>query len=95
MAEQATSTDPRDSERHGADDPALREELARSREEVLRLRDLLIAKDAELGSLKGQVAQLESGVARLLGLVHRIRSLMPGFVWRAASGLLRRLGGRG
>jgi len=53
-------------------------ELARLREENLRLRDLLIAKDAELGSLKGQVAALEAGTARLLNLVGRIRSLVPG-----------------
>jgi hypothetical protein len=65
--------------------------LARLREENLRLRDLLIAKDAELGSLKGQVLALEAGTARLLNLVGRIRSLMPGFVWKA----LARLRGRG
>jgi hypothetical protein len=67
------------------------EEIALLREENLRLRDLLIAKDAELGSLKGQVAALEAGTARLLNLVGRIRSLMPGFVWLA----LARLRGRG
>jgi hypothetical protein len=66
-------------------------ELARLREENLRLRDLLIAKDAELGSLKGQVMALEAGTARLLNLVGRIRSLVPGFVWLA----LARLRGRG
>jgi hypothetical protein len=66
-------------------------ENSRLREENLRLRDLLIAKDAELGALKGQVAALEAGTARLLNLVGRIRSLMPGFVWKALS----RLRGRG
>jgi hypothetical protein len=66
-------------------------EIARLREENLRLRDLLIAKDAELGSLKGQVAALEAGTARLLNLVGRIRSLVPGIVWL----LLARLRGRG
>lgn len=70
------------------------EELVRSREEVLRLRDLLIAKDAELGSLKGQVAQLEAGTARLLNVVTRVRSLVPGSLWKLASGLLRRLAPR-
>jgi hypothetical protein len=65
-------------------------ELARLSEENLRLRDLLIAKDAELGSLKGQVAALEAGTARLLNLVGRIRSLAPGFVWRALARLRRR-----
>jgi hypothetical protein len=79
----------------GADAAQLREQLDRSREEVLRLRDLLISKDAELGSLKGQVAALEAGTARLLNAVTRLRSLFPGFVWRAAVSLLRRLGRRG
>jgi hypothetical protein len=71
--------------------PNTAEELARLREENLRLRDLLIAKDAELGSLKGQVAALEAGTARLLNLVGRIRSIVPGIVWLA----LARLRGRG
>jgi hypothetical protein len=67
------------------------DELTRLREENLRLRDLLIAKDAELGSLKGQVAVLEAGTARLLNLVGRIQSLVPGFVLRALSKLLGRV----
>ena len=71
--------------------PTTSEEVARLREENLRLRDLLIAKDAELGSLRGQVAALEAGTARLLNLVGRVRSLMPGFVWKG----LARLRGRG
>jgi hypothetical protein len=66
-------------------------EIARLREETLRLRDLLIAKDAELGSAKGQVLALEAGTARLLNLVGRIRSIVPGFVWLT----LARLRGRG
>jgi hypothetical protein len=73
-------------------DPSTSEdELARLREENLRLRDLLIAKDAELGSMRGQVAALEAGTARLLNLIGRVRSLTPGFVWKA----LARLSGRG
>jgi hypothetical protein len=71
--------------------PAADEELARLREENLRLRDLLIAKDAELGSLKGQVAALEAGTARLLNLVGRIRALMPGPLARILGSVLRRL----
>jgi hypothetical protein len=62
-------------------------EIARLREENLRLRDLLIAKDAELGSLKGQVAALEAGTARLLNLAGRIRSLVPGVLWLALARL--------
>lgn len=79
MPEQPTEPDP------GA------AEIARLREENLRLRDLLIAKDAELGSLNGQVAALEAGTARLLNLVGRIRSVVPGLVWLA----LAKLRGRG
>jgi hypothetical protein len=58
--------------------PTTDEEIARLREENLRFRDLLIAKDAELGSLRGQVAALEAGTARLLNLVGRVRSMIPG-----------------
>jgi hypothetical protein len=53
--------------------PTTDEEIARLREENLRFRDLLISKDAELGSLRGQVAALEAGTARLLNVVGRIR----------------------
>ena len=95
MAEQATSRRP-DPAARGDDQVAeLRAELAAAREEVLRLRDLLISKDAELGAFKGQVAQLEAGTARLLHLVSRVRGLLPGFVLRALQllrGLLRRQG---
>lgn len=94
MPEPATSTETGRID-DGADPAQLREQLDRSREEVLRLRDLLISKDAELGSLKGQVAALEAGTARVLNAITRLRSLFPGFVWRAAGSLLRRLGRRG
>jgi hypothetical protein len=68
-------------------------ELLKLREENLRLRDLLISKDAELGSLRGQVAALEAGTARLLNLVGRIRSMVPGPLQRVlvkVRGLVRR-----
>jgi len=83
MAEQATTS--RSGE--GSDVAELREELAQSREEVLRLRDLLIGKDAELGVLRGRVAEMEAGAARLLGIVARVRTLVPGFVWSARAAL--------
>ncbi len=66
-------------------------ELTRLREENLRLRDLLIGKDAEMGMLKGQVAELEAGQARLLNLFNQVRSLVPGFVWKALGSVRRRL----
>ena len=54
------------------------DELHRLREENLRFRDLLIAKDAELGSLKGQVEALEAGSARVLSLIAHVKALLPG-----------------
>jgi hypothetical protein len=65
-------------------------ELARLREENLRLRDLLIGKDAEMGMLRGQVAELQAGHARLLNIFAAVRSLFPSFVWKAL-GSARRL----
>lgn len=57
-------------------DPAqLQEELAREREEVLRLRDLLIARDAELGAARGRVMELEARARYVLGVLRRLRSL--------------------
>ena len=89
MAEQATSRRSDPPAQGDSELERLRGELAASREEVLRLRDLLISKDAELGSFKGQVAQLEAGTARLLHLVSRIRALLP---LSALRRLLRRAG---
>jgi len=60
-------------------------------EEVLRLRDLLIAKEAELGALRGRVAELEGGAAPLVMISARLRTLLPGRV----RSLLMRLLGRG
>ncbi|MFT3864554.1 MAG: hypothetical protein QM729_09800 [Solirubrobacterales bacterium] len=60
------------------DRPVTADELTRLREENLRLRDLLIAKDAELGTLRGQVAALEAGTARVLGIMSRFRGHLPG-----------------
>jgi hypothetical protein len=95
MAEQATST-PRTLREPGGDELAvLREELASSREEVLRLRDLLIGKDAELGSLRGRVAELEAGTARLLNIAAHLRAKVPSFVWKARAGLRGRRGSQG
>jgi len=94
MAEQAISTR-EDSPPEG--DPSLaelREELARSREEVLRLRDLLIGKDAELGTLRGRLAELEAGAAPLVSIAARLRRLSPS-VALAAAARLRRRGRRG
>jgi hypothetical protein len=87
MVEQATPPE----QMAGRDASDLREELDRSKEEVLRLRDLLIARDAELGAARGRLAEQEAQVGKLLNLAARIRGLLPTFLWKAAAKLLRRL----
>jgi hypothetical protein len=67
----------------------LRELDARD-EEILRLRDLLIARDAELGSARGQLASIETSSQRLAGLAARIP--IPGAT-RLLQGLIRLLQG--
>jgi len=68
----------------------LRAELAQAREEVLRLRDLLIGKEAELGALRGRIAEIEGGAAPLLMVAARLRALLPGSVRSALKRLLGR-----
>jgi hypothetical protein len=59
------------------------EELLRLREENLRLRDQLIARDAEIGLMRGQVVELEAGAVRALHAFRRVKSiLVPGIVVR-------------
>jgi chromosome segregation ATPase len=80
MSEQATSASSGQQE--------LQEELDRRQEEILRLRDLLIGKESELGAAKGRLAELEDprvlmlaakrqlttrALGRLSGIVLRLR----------------------
>jgi hypothetical protein len=60
-----------------AEAPDLQEKLARSEEEVLRLRNLLIAKDAEMAEVKGRLTELEHYGQRLLVLRARIVARVP------------------
>ncbi len=76
------------------DRPTLRKEIDLQKEELLRLRDLLIGKDAELGLARGRLAEFEDRLARLNNAVGRVRSIVPGFIWTGAAGL-RRLNRRG
>jgi tetrahydromethanopterin S-methyltransferase subunit F len=70
-------------------------ELIRLREENLRLRDQLIARDAEVGLMRGQVAELEAGAVRALHMMRRVKSiLLPGPAMRVVA-RLRRLAKRG
>jgi hypothetical protein len=77
MSEQATSIGRRPQE--GESESDLRAEIARQHQEILRLRDLLVGKDAELGAAKGRVAELEDRSRRISGAVARIGGRIPGF----------------
>jgi len=68
----------------------LRPELERAQEEIWRLRDLLIAKESELGVLRGRLQELESGAAPLITIALRLRTLMPGSLRSLLARLLRR-----
>jgi hypothetical protein len=58
----------------------LQKELLESNEEILRLRDLLIARDIELGAARGRLAELEAHSMQLINAVARLRALIPGFI---------------
>lgn len=64
----------------------LEAEIATRDEEILRLRDLLIARDAELGAVKGRLQIIEDHAERMSRLVARIP--IPGLAW-IASAVLR------
>jgi hypothetical protein len=66
----------------------LSDELARRDEEILRLRDLLIARDAELGRARGRLAMIEQGSQRIANAAARIP--IPGAT-RLIQGLIRLL----
>lgn len=68
-------------------------ELDRLKEENLRLRDLLVGKDAELGSARGQLAVHEDHSRRLTNAMSRVQGRIPG-VMRIGGAALRRLQGR-
>lgn len=71
----------------------LEAEMALQKEEVLRLRDLLVGKDAELGVARGRLAELEDRSARLSNAAGKVQSKLPGLV-RVLSAV-NRLRGRG
>lgn len=91
MADQSSARSPLRQVAERDRDDELRAELAQAREEVLRLRDLLIAKEAELGALRGRVAEMEGGAAPLVMIGLRLRALLP----TSLRSLLKRLLGRG
>jgi hypothetical protein len=77
----------------GRSQAELEAEITERDEEILRLRDLLIARDAELGAAKGRLQIIEDHSERMSRLVAKIP--IPGLAW-FASAILRMLqaGGR-
>jgi SAM-dependent methyltransferase len=57
--------------------PALLSQIERNEEEILRLRDLLIGRDAELGAARGQLAVLQDQTQRMANVADRIQSRVP------------------
>ena len=55
------------------------EEIARRDEEILRLRDLLITRDHELGQVRGQLKVIEDHSERMARLAAKIP--LPGVAW--------------
>lgn len=76
MSEQVTSAGSRPSEDASVEE--LRAELVRRQKEILRLRDLLISKDAELGAAKGRLVELDERSQRLANVATRVESRLPG-----------------
>jgi SAM-dependent methyltransferase len=73
--------------------PELIGELDRSKEEVLRLRDLLIGMEAELGAAKGKIAEMEDRGKRIENAKKRIEGRIPIF-GKLLGSVLRLLRGR-
>jgi hypothetical protein len=76
------------------DSSALQQQLAQSEQENRRLRDLLIARDAELGTALGRLAALEAHLQQLLGIAARLQRV-PGAARLVKAGLRRLQSRRG
>jgi SAM-dependent methyltransferase len=72
------------------DRPKVLRELDARDEELLRLRDLLIAKDAELGTARGTLKEIAGYSARISVLVYTLRNRLPAMLRGLAHRLLRR-----
>ncbi len=58
--------------------PETKAKIADQEKEILRLRDLLIGKDRELGAAKGQLAVVEDRALRVSAVKERVTSNVPG-----------------
>ncbi len=65
-------------EERGEQRPELLAELDRREEEILRLRDLLVGKDLEVGTLRGHLAALEDSSRHFHAAAARIQTTIPG-----------------
>jgi SAM-dependent methyltransferase len=59
---------------------AEKSQLAPLNEEILRLRDLLISKDRELGTVRGQLAVANDQLTRYVNATRRIHRRLPGAI---------------
>ena len=68
-------------------------EVTSLKEEVLRLRDLLLAKDFELGAARGELAAARDQAERYSNGLRRVHPRLPGAVRALARGWRKLLGG--
>ncbi len=61
-----------DTQRLRSERDELRNEIVLRDEEILRLRDLLIGRDAELGAFRGQLQMIEDNSKRVTSLADQI-----------------------
>jgi hypothetical protein len=69
-------------------------EIAQLREELLRLRDDIIGKDAELGGARGHITEMAAQLQRYEGMKQHLEAILGSRSWRlmwAAGTPLRRL----
>lgn len=77
---------------------ALQLERAELHKEILRLRDLVVGRDAELATALGRIEELEAMLGRYVHMEQRLNSVLESRTWRIAhtvSTPLRVLRGRG
>jgi chromosome segregation ATPase len=65
-----------------AENEGLRAERAELGEEVLRLRDAVVGRDAELGTARGRLAELEGLVTRYEHAAHRLDDVLQSKSWK-------------
>ncbi len=71
----------------GGEVAALRAELAAARKEVLRLRDLVIGHEAELGTARGRITELTAELARYTHMESRLDAMLASRSWRLTQAL--------